>query len=225
MTGIKPVTARTLDVEVTQGIRQLVLDGELTPGTRLLENQLAHDFGVSAGTVRTALHTLRHEGVVDYQPNKGARIASLDARDAWEIYTLRNTLEAMGSRLAAERMSESDIERLLLELDVMTQAAREGDSKEALRSDRRFHRLIIVASGHCRLEQMYHIIEVQTSLFMILTEPFHVDVGEIVNIHRPLAEAIATRNSVRAEELAKEHNTRDGERLFALLSESVVEVQ
>jgi len=224
MSAIKPVTARTLDEEVTQRIRQLVLDGELTPGTRLLENQLALEFGVSAGTVRTALHTLRHEGVLDYQPNKGAKIASLDARDAWEIYTLRNTLEAMGSRLAAERMSESDIERLLLELDIMIQAAREGNSKEALRSDRRFHSLIITASGHRRLEQMYHIIEVQTSLFMVLTEPFHVDVGEIVDIHRPLAEAIAARNSARAEELAKEHNTRDGKRLFAVLSERGVEV-
>jgi DNA-binding GntR family transcriptional regulator len=224
MSAIKPVTPRTLDVEVTQRIRQMVLDGELTPGTRLLENQLAIDFGVSTGTIRTALHTLRHEGVLDYQPNKGARIASLDARDAWEIYTLRNTLEAMGSRLAAERMSESNIERLLQELDVMVQAANDGNSKEALRSDRRFHRLIIAASGHRRLEQMYHIIEVQTSLFMILTKPFHVDVGEIVDMHRPLAEAIAAGDSARAEELAKEHNTRDGERLFALLRESGVEV-
>ena len=220
MTTIKPVTVRTLDVEITQRIRQLVLDGELTPGTRLMENQLALEFGVSAGTVRAALLTLRHEGVLDYQPNKGARIASLDARDAWEIYTLRNTLEAMGSRLAAERMSQSDVESLRRELDVMIQAARDGDSKEALRSDRRFHRLIIAASGHRRLEQMYHIIEVQTSLFMILTEPFHVDVGEIVDIHRPLAEAIAAGDSAKAEKLAKEHNTRDGERLLALLGES-----
>jgi DNA-binding GntR family transcriptional regulator len=225
MTVIKPVTARTLDVEITQRIRQLVLDGELVPGTRLLENQLALEFGVSAGTVRAALLTLRHEGVLDYQPNKGARIASLDARDGWEIYTLRNTLEAMGSRLAAERISESDVESLRRELDVMIRAAREGDSKEALRSDRRFHRLIIAASGHRRLEQMYHIIEVQTSLFMILTEPFHVDVCEIVDIHRPLAEAIAAGNSAKAEELAKEHNTRDGERLLALLSEGEAELQ
>ena len=220
MTTIKPVTIKTLDVEVTQRIRELVLDGELTPGTRLLENQLALEFGVSAGTVRAALLTLRHEGVLDYQPNKGARIASLDAMDAWEIYTLRNTLEAMGSRLAAERMSESDIENLRRELDAMTQAARDGDGREALRADRRFHRLIIAASGHRRLEQMYRIIEVQTSLFMVLTEPFHVDVREIVDMHRPLAEAIAAGNGARAEELAKEHNTRDGELLLALLREN-----
>jgi DNA-binding GntR family transcriptional regulator len=223
MSVIEPVNARTLDVEITQRLRQLVLEGHLPPGTRLLENQLARELGVSAGTVRAALHTLRHEGILDYLPNKGASVATLDARDAWEIYTLRNTLEAMGSRLAAERMSSSAIQALQQELENMARAVADGDGKKALRSDRRFHRIIMEAAGHRRLAQLYDIIEVQTSLFMTLTEPFHDNAGDVAELHRPLAEAIVAGDSATAEELAKQHNTQDGERLYALLSDREAE--
>lgn len=219
MTVIEPVAVRTLDMEVTQRIRKLVLEGHLPPGTRLLENQLARELGVSAGTVRSALQALRHEGILDYQPNKGASVATLDARDAWEIYTLRNTLEAMGARLAAERMSAQATRALKGELDVMTRAAEDGDGKEALRSDRRFHRLIMAASQHRRLERMYDVVEVQTSLFMALTEQFHANASGVVELHRPLLEAIVAGDGATAETLAKEHNTADGGRLLALLGD------
>lgn len=219
MSIIEPVSARTLDVEITRRLRELVLEGHLPPGTRLLENQLARELGVSAGTVRVALNNLRHEGILDYLPNKGVSVAALNARDAWEIYTLRNTLEAMGSRLAAERMSPASIQALKLEIESMARVAEEGNIKEALRSDRRFHRLIMAASQHRRLEQLYEIIEVQTALFMTLTEPFHGNADDIAELHRPLADAIAAGDAATAEKLAQEHNTRDGERLYALLSD------
>ena len=220
---LEPVMSRTLDADAAERIRQLLISGKLSPGTHLRETELARHLGVSGGTVRAALLALRHDGLVEYRPNRGSYVASLNSADAWELYTLRNALEAMAARLAAERASEEDCEALTRTLEAMSAAAAMGDTYSALQADEQLHRLIIEAANHGRLSQMYTIIQAQTSLFMALTEPFHSRATGIVELHEPLVSAILAGNGRRAESLARDHNTVDGERLHALL-EHLIEV-
>ena len=98
-----PVLSRTLPTQVAHHIRERILSGELAPGDRIIETELAEEFEVSRHTLRSALQTLTHEGLLEQSQFKSTHVARPTARDVFETYTLRNTLEAMACRLAAER--------------------------------------------------------------------------------------------------------------------------
>ena len=97
------VLSRTLPTQVAHHLRERILSGELAPGDRIIETELAEEFGVSRHTLRSALQTLTHEGLLEQSQFRSTHVARPTARDVFETYTLRNTLEAMACRLAAER--------------------------------------------------------------------------------------------------------------------------
>ena len=94
---------RTLPTQVADHLRERILDGTLAPGDRIVEADLAAEFGVSRHTLRSALQTLTFEGLLVQNQFRSTHVARPTARDVYEIYTLRNALEAMACRLAAER--------------------------------------------------------------------------------------------------------------------------
>ncbi len=95
-----------------EAIRQLIVSGELSPGDRLPEEDLAVRVGVSRTPVREALRRLASEGVVEFVPNRGAHVSSWSRRDLQEIFDLRAVLEGFAARLAARNASEADLEVL-----------------------------------------------------------------------------------------------------------------
>ena len=94
---------RTLPTQVADHLREQILAGTLAPGDRIVEADLAAEFGVSRHTLRSALQTLTAEGLLVQNQFRSTHVAQPTARDVYEIYTLRNALEAMACRLAAER--------------------------------------------------------------------------------------------------------------------------
>ena len=95
------VEKRSLDRAAADALRQAITTGAITPGTRLTEAELATRLDVSRGTVRAALQRLMSEGLVTQRPYAGWEVARLTSRDAWELYTLRSSLEGLAARLAA----------------------------------------------------------------------------------------------------------------------------
>src|SRR5215204_4287427 len=89
-------------------VRSMILRGELPPGLHIVENAIALRFGVSQGTIRAALHILVHEGLLEIKPRRGCFVKRFSSRDATEIYTLRNALESLAARGAAENMSKAE---------------------------------------------------------------------------------------------------------------------
>ncbi|MGB1253192.1 MAG: GntR family transcriptional regulator, partial [Candidatus Promineifilaceae bacterium] len=86
---------RGLGTQAADVLRNDILSGVLQPGEQITEEGLAKQLGVSRSTIRTSIQQLVHEGIIRYEPYKGNAVRSLNAHDAWEIYTLRNTLEAL----------------------------------------------------------------------------------------------------------------------------------
>ena len=95
--------SRTLPTQVADHIREQILSGALAPGERIVEADVAAELGVSRHTLRSALQTLTFEGLLEQSQFKSTHVAQPTARDVYETYTLRNALEAMACRLAAER--------------------------------------------------------------------------------------------------------------------------
>lgn len=103
---------------------------------------------MSHGTVRVGLQQLQHEGIVEHRPHRGVFVRRLNSKDAWEVYTLRNTLEAMAARLAAGRAAEGGRQELRAILTRMREAVEAGDRSAAISSDFEFHRAAVRLSGH-----------------------------------------------------------------------------
>ena len=95
--------SRTLPTQVADHIRERILTGALAPGERIVEADAGRRVGVSRHTLRSALQTLTFEGLLEQSQFKSTHVARPTARDVYETYTLRNALEAMACRLAAER--------------------------------------------------------------------------------------------------------------------------
>ena len=105
---------------VVDGIRDMILNGQLKPGDRLRQDELATTFGVSAMPIREALRQLQAEGLVTFRPRRGAAVASLSLAEYEEIYRMREELEILACGWAAEdfdRISMDDLSKLLAEIE------------------------------------------------------------------------------------------------------------
>jgi len=99
-------------VSAARMLREAILSGELAPGQVLGEEQLGRQLGISRTPVREALVLLRTEGLVETPPNRPAVVRDFDRESLHEIYSLRAVLEGYAARLAAERLSDEDLEEL-----------------------------------------------------------------------------------------------------------------
>lgn len=149
---VLPDSARTSH-RVTESIRALILAGELAPGSRIGQEELAARFGVSRIPVREALSRLESDGLVVLKPNSGASIAKLDLAECLEIYKIRERIEPLALSEAVERMREEeidDLERLAAEMSLTE------DTEIFLRLDREFH---LASYRAAEMQQLLGMIE------------------------------------------------------------------
>lgn len=216
---LRPVARQSTEAIVTDNLRDYILSGEVAPGGRLTEIALAEQLGVARATLRTALHRLAAEGIILQIPYTGWQVAALTAQDVWEIWTLRGSLESLGSRLAAERREPEVREALDRACQTLLDACASGALTAMSDADFALHRAIIDASGHGRLAAQYRIVEQQVRLF-IATSNKHVATGpaDIVAQHEPLIAALRAGDPEAAARAAWLHDETEGRRLMAWLT-------
>lgn len=188
-------------------IRDLVLSGELAPGARLGQVELAERFGISRTPVREALRRLAGEGLVDQISNRGFRVADLGLDAVLRRLEVRALLEPGIARLAAERRSERDIASLKAAI-AREEAARSGI--EAHDASRDFHLALARATGNeelVRVLESLWIVEVGRRL---LSRRYAVSnwQAEDVAEHRDILAAVELRRPEEAERLMAEHVRR-----------------
>lgn len=209
MKGKQPksvVVPRSLDVQAADIIREQILDGTLAPGSRLLEINLAEQFNLSRATIRSALQQLTYEGLVVQLPYKGCTVSGLSSQDAWELYTLRSALESLAARLAAVAITPSQAKELNTGLQQLVKAGQKGNWSKVADADFALHKAIIQLAGHRRLQEQYKIIEQQIRLYIISSNAIHPDLGDIVQQHQKLVNAICSGDDKSAEQIAQDHN-------------------
>jgi len=212
--------SRTLPTQVADHIRERILSGVLAPGERIVEADLAAELGVSRHTLRSALQSLSFEGLLEQSQFKSTHVAHPTARDVYETYTLRNTLEAMACRLAAARSRTDGMGDVDAAVERMRAAAAAGDVAAAKAADFDFHVAVVELAGHRRLRDHFRMLHVQTRVYLNLLTGADYRLDEIAAIHAELADAIRTGDAGRAERLGGSHNTRDGEALVARLEQA-----
>ena len=144
-------------------LRQAILKGELQPGERLMEIQLATKLGVSRTPVREAIRKLELEGLVLMIPRKGAEVADITEKSLRDVLEVRRALEELAVQLACDKITEAEIEELKKAALDFRRIARENDVTKTAEADVRFHDIIYMVTDNQKLitllnnlrEQMY----------------------------------------------------------------------
>ncbi|QPF90689.1 GntR family transcriptional regulator [Bradyrhizobium commune] len=211
--------ASSQTLKAVLGLRGLILEGELRPGTRVSEPLLVERFGVSRTPARTALVRMNEEGLLEQLPSGGFAVKGFTEQDLADAIEIRGTLEGMAARFAAERGAPSELltrmDRCVSDLDRAVAALSiHFDLDDFVRFNDEFHALLVEASGS---EMIAHSLQRVMSLPFAAPNAFiesqRADVQGVVQIlvnaqdqHRTIVEAIRNRQGARAQALTIEHS-------------------
>ncbi|MBK5965501.1 GntR family transcriptional regulator [Thiocystis minor] len=198
----------TIADRVFDQLRQAIVAGEIPPGSKISEPVLATRYGISRGPLREAMRRLEATNLVERKPNVGARVITLSNAQLLEIYVIREALEGMAARLAAERMSDADIGALqaLLERHRHEVARDDWQTYFQQEGDLDFHFRIVQGSGNRRLvdilcNDLYHLARMYRCQFGMKSDRAR----EALKEHGQVVEAIAERDGELAEWLMRRH--------------------
>ena len=144
-------------------LREAILKGELQPGERLMELQLASKLGVSRTPIREALRMREQEGLAVTMPRKGAEVARMTLKDMEDVLEVREALDELAARIACAKINDEQLENLKSIRDEFKKSLDSGDVKKIAEEDVRFHDAIYEATDNAKLialtnnirEQMY----------------------------------------------------------------------
>lgn len=184
----------------------MIIQGDYTPGAKLVELEIAAAMGTSQGTVREALQRLEREGLVERQAHRGTMVTEVVPDEIYELFVVRSTIEGFAVWRAVGRIQADDVKRLEDLLDAMRHAAAERDINQLVEHDMAFHRTICEWSGSKVLLNAWLPLYSQIQRFVVQTHPhyFH-DLNNLADTHLPLLQAIQQRDADRAAALLREH--------------------
>jgi DNA-binding GntR family transcriptional regulator len=214
-----PRTSETLVEHLADSIRQSIRQGQLVPGQRLVVAELASMFGASAGPVREAIRRLTGEGMVEFAAYKGASVRAFTARDIREIFQVREGVEGLAARLAAENIGHADHAARLTDVGALL---REASTKSHIAfSDARqaFHDVLYLIAGNAVLRET--ALRLTFPLYRIY---FNEKTGaeraqESLVEHEGIIAAILSGDGVRAERLMRAHLRNGAEAVCVALDQ------
>lgn len=198
----------TLSEHVFRKIQSAIVSGEIAPGSKISEPELARTYGISRGPLREAIHRLEGLRLLVRVPHVGARVVSLSHAELIELYEIRESLEGMACRLAAERMSQAEIDELRRVLDTheRDEAFQAGRGYYQQEGDYDFHYRIIQGSGNATLTRMlcgelYQLVRMYRIQYSTTPNRPRQAFAE----HHRILDAIADRDGELAELLMRRH--------------------
>jgi DNA-binding GntR family transcriptional regulator len=190
---------------VFEYLRESILKGKLEPAQRLMEVQLAEQLGVSRTPVREAIRKLELEGLVVMLPRKGAYVADVSLKDIIEVLEIRGALEGLAASVAAERMTDEDLERLELISYQFKKSLENGDIDMMVKKDIELHDLIFNSTNNQKLIQINNSLREQVYRFRVTYISDYDTSKNLVKEHEDIIEAIYNRNSKEAMQRSTTH--------------------
>lgn len=190
---------------VFKTLRQGILKGELAPGERLLEIQLADKLGVSRTPVREAIHKLAQEGLVVLIPRKGAEVASISEKALREVLEVRLAMETLAVSLACERMSVQEREALEQQMNAFERAVETDDLIKITQMDEAFHDVIYSGTHNSKLVVMINNLREQMYRYRMEYIKERDKRQMLVQEHREITKAICRQDADAAQKAIREH--------------------
>jgi DNA-binding GntR family transcriptional regulator len=200
--------------EVKDRLLQDILSGRYPPHSRIVETTVARELGISQAPVREALRGLEATGVVEILPFRGARVRRPTTKELLEAITIRSELEALGARLAMQRMSQVELDDLLAQGEELRRAAETGDAHALAIADARFHGRIIQYSGNATLIRLWQSLEPFSRTYITAAIP-GVDVHWTAELHWPILDALRQRDAAGVVNALRQHFDKAGTKIDA----------
>lgn len=199
----------SLHGRVVDELRQRILNRQLKPGERLVEERLAEELGVSRNPVREAIRVLASEGLVEVNARRGASVINMTMQEARETVEVRALLEGQNARLAARRHDKEVIKRIEAVLNKGTQAAEHGRFDQLSQLNQQFHRELAAASQNTVLGDLLKRLRERTAMLFSPTDPSQQ--RRAWDEHAGILRAIIDGDERLAAMLAAEHVMRAGQ--------------
>ncbi len=210
----------TLSEQVFRNIQAAIVRGEIAPGSKISEPELARTYGISRGPLREAIHRLEGQRLLVRIPHVGARVVSLTYKELLELYEIRESLEGLACRLAAERMNDAEVAELreILATHERDAAFQAGIDYFQQEGDYDFHFKIIQGSRNQMLvqllgEELYQLVR----MYRIQHSSTPNRPQRAFREHHRILDAIADGDGELAELLMRRHiasSRRNAERYF-----------
>ncbi len=200
-------------------LRQAILRGELKPGERLMEVQLAHKLGVSRTPIREAIRKLELEGLVLMIPRKGAEVAEITEKNLRDVLEVREALEMLAVQLACEKITEEQVEELKERAREFQEVIQSEDITAIAESDVKYHDVIYAATNNARLIQLLNNLREQMYRYRVEYLKRESVRPTIAEEHDLLIVAIATGDKEKATEIMGKHICNQVDEVVKIITE------
>jgi GntR family transcriptional regulator, rspAB operon transcriptional repressor len=209
--GNRPVFRhRSLPESVHEILRARILNNEIPAGAPLLEVALAEEFGVSRTTIRAAMRELHAERLIEITPRRGSTVIRMSEEDALEVCFARYTLESISVKELSRGERRSLADRMEEALQVMALCGTKGDMAGVVEADTELHQLIVQASGHPLIVDMWSGLNAQMGALMRSSlDRQRIGLEETVRRHETLIEAFRGQPRNAVDAALREHYVRD----------------
>jgi DNA-binding GntR family transcriptional regulator len=207
-----------LDNKVYRQLKTMILDQKLKPGSKIFQEKLAEDLGISRTPLVNALKRLEQEQLITAVPRRGFYVRHFSKEEMIGIFELREVLEGLAARRAAQRMSRAQMERLQNFFKAVDVSDDAKSIERYAEEDRRFHNFLIEIGGDDLMASILGTYSVIAFSYLVgfrggLVRPPRETLPE----HLEIIEAIAARDERRAEDAIRVHFQRSRDRLATVL--------
>ncbi len=204
----------TLREKILENIRDAIITGAITSGSRVSEPELAEKYGISRTPIREAFRQLESEGYLKVVPRKGAVVTSYTQKDIEEFYAIKSILEGYAAKLACTRLSEKEIDRLQAINDKLSELCDQSDIKQFFKIHNDFHDIFIKSADNEKLREMINLLvtRFQRLRLMSLSQPGRMAIS--VQEHKKIIAAFRERDCEAAELLVRKNAEYGGKVLI-----------
>ncbi|WP_425092943.1 GntR family transcriptional regulator [Tropicimonas sp. S265A] len=203
----KPIARPSLHEELVDRVRELIIEGELEPGTKIPEKELCENFGVSRTPMREALKVLANEGLAVLEPNRGAWVSTVTMEELEETFPVLAALERLGGELACAHGTETEIAFVRERHDDMVRHFTARDRQPYFKANQDIHDGILRAAGNPVLTQHHRVLASRAKRARFLANISDERWSQAVAEHEEIITALEARDGPRLGQILSDHLT------------------
>ncbi|OGO16740.1 MAG: hypothetical protein A2Z14_13970 [Chloroflexi bacterium RBG_16_48_8] len=212
--SLEPLVHESLKSKVARALRLAIQSGQLKPGQHLVEEELAHQLGVSRVPVREAIRILEADGLLVTEHGRGASVSNQSEKDIEEIYGLRTALESYCLSQVIDHTPKDEIDQLQMLVDQMFAWQPNDDRVELLEMDLAFHERLCELADNEKLLQTWRSHMAQLRMLLVLSDAYLEDPGGIAKGHQRIVDAIHEQDIAKAHQVLQQHFEKSKERIL-----------
>lgn len=204
---------------VFQTLREAILKGDLRPGERLMELQLAAKLGVSRTPIREAIRMLEQEGLTVTIPRKGAEVARMTEKNMEDVLQIREALDELAVQVACDKMTDQQLENLTLAMKNFENAIQAGDLKKTAAYDVEFHDIIYESTDNPKLVTLLNNLREQIYRYRVEYLKEKENYPMLIKEHETIVAALKEKNKERVSDAMRCHIRNQAETVKNIIRE------